>query len=95
MRRPVLAHRIGEQGPLSTSVAVEPGHYPVYRKFDAFCWVMEGRINERMEKLGDGLFGAGIRADMHKRAWPYVAVAAVFAIAGCLLVGIGWTPEHP
>lgn len=61
----ILALRIypldpnGQQGPLSTSVAVEPGHYPVYRKFDAFCWVMDGRINERMEKLGDGLFGIG------------------------------------
>ncbi|MFV8169859.1 hypothetical protein [Mycolicibacterium peregrinum] len=59
-----------------------------YLVFRALCVVM-------FVATFGALFGAGIRADMHKRAWPYVAVAAVFAIAGCLLVGIGWTPEHP
>jgi hypothetical protein len=42
--------------PLATSVAVEPGVYPVYRKADAYCWVMTGRLNERQEKIADGLF---------------------------------------
>ena len=42
--------------PLTTTVAVEPGFYPVYRKYDAVCWVMTGRINERQAKIGDGLY---------------------------------------
>lgn len=42
--------------PLRTEVAVEPGVYPVYRKYDAYRWVLRGRINERMAKIGDGLF---------------------------------------
>jgi hypothetical protein len=41
---------------LRTTVFVEPGVYPVYRKADAYRWVMSGRINERQEKIGDGLF---------------------------------------
>lgn len=41
---------------LSTFVFVEPGVYPVYRKFDAYLWLMRGRINERHAKIGDGLF---------------------------------------
>ena len=41
------------------------------------------------------LVGAGIAADKHRRAWPYVILAAVFAIAGCLLLGLGWSPVHP
>ena len=41
------------------------------------------------------LFGAGIAADCHNRAWPFVVLAAVLAITGCLLIGLGWTPEHP
>lgn len=47
---------MGEPSPLRTYVAVEPGHYQVYRKFDAFRWMMEGRINERAAKIGDGLY---------------------------------------
>lgn len=43
-------------GPLRTTVAVEPGVYPVYRKYDAYCWLMTGRVNERNAKIGDGLF---------------------------------------
>lgn len=39
-----------------TEVVVEPGTFPVYRKYDAFRWIMRGRINERNEKIGDGLF---------------------------------------
>lgn len=43
--------------PLRTTVAVEAGtKHPVYRKADAYCWVMTGRLNERQEKIGDGLF---------------------------------------
>lgn len=42
---------------LRTEVAVEPGSvFPLYRKYDAFMWLMQGRINERTEKIGDGLF---------------------------------------
>lgn len=41
---------------LRTEVAVEPGAYPVYRRFDAYRWIMQGRINERQAKIGDGLF---------------------------------------
>lgn len=47
---------MGEPTPLRTYVAVEPGIYPVLRKFDAYRWMMTGRINERNEKIGDGLF---------------------------------------
>lgn len=43
-------------GPLATTVGVQPGVYPVYRKFDAIRWVMDGRINERNAKIGDGLY---------------------------------------
>ena len=41
---------------LRTTVFVEPGVYPVYRKADAYRWLMTGRINERNEKISDGLF---------------------------------------
>lgn len=45
------------QDMLRTEVAVEPGSvFPLYRKYDAFMWLMQGRINERTEKIGDGLF---------------------------------------
>ena len=43
-------------GALSTEVGVMPGTYPVFRKCDAYRWIMRGRINERNEKIGDGLF---------------------------------------
>ncbi len=40
-----------------TTVVVQPGIFPVYRKFDTYYWMMSGRINGRgFEKLGDGLF---------------------------------------
>lgn len=43
--------------PLATTVVVEPGTYPVYRDFDAYYWMMTGRINARgSTKIGDGLF---------------------------------------
>lgn len=42
--------------PLRTEAWVDPGVYPVYRKADAFRWMLTGRINERPEKIGDGLF---------------------------------------
>lgn len=41
---------------LATTVVVPPGVYPVYRKFDAYRWVMRGHINERHAKIGDGLY---------------------------------------
>lgn len=41
---------------LRTTVYVEPGVYPVYRKCDAYRWMMSGKVNERNEKIGDGLF---------------------------------------
>jgi hypothetical protein len=47
---------MGEPTPLRTYVAVEPGSYPVLRKADAYRWMMTGQINERNEKIGDGLF---------------------------------------
>lgn len=40
---------------MRSTVAVNPGVYPVYRKADA-CWVMTGDLNERPEKISDGLF---------------------------------------
>lgn len=46
-------------GTTRTEVGVEPGTYPVYRKFDAIRWMMTGRINERHAKLGDGLYQMG------------------------------------
>jgi hypothetical protein len=39
-----------------TDIFVSPGTYPLYRKGDAYCWLMTGRVNERIEKVGDGLF---------------------------------------
>jgi hypothetical protein len=46
--------------PLATSVVVGPGTYPLYRDFDAYYWVMTGRINARgSTKIGDGLFMLG------------------------------------
>lgn len=41
---------------ICVEVVVEPGYYPVYRKCDAFIWIMRGQLNERNEKIGDGLF---------------------------------------
>ena len=43
-------------GPLRTEAVVEPGVFPVYRKFDAYLWILTGQLNERHEKIGDGLF---------------------------------------
>lgn len=45
-----------QHDPLGTTVCVEPGVYPLYRRFDAYCWIMTGQINERQAKLGDGLY---------------------------------------
>lgn len=45
--------------PLRTSVAVEPGTYPVYRKYEAYCWIMQGRLDERSAKIGDGTYLMG------------------------------------
>jgi len=43
--------------PLSTSVVVDPGVYPLYRCMDARYWMMTGRLNGRGPvKMGDGLF---------------------------------------
>jgi hypothetical protein len=43
--------------PLSTSVFVPPGVYPVYRVTEAYYWIMTGRVNAmNPEKIGDGLF---------------------------------------
>ncbi|MDV8022317.1 hypothetical protein [Rhodococcus sp. IEGM 1330] len=53
MRVYPLDHRSDGCG---TNVCVQPGSYPVYRKHDRYCYVMDGRINERFEPLGDGLF---------------------------------------
>lgn len=39
-----------------TTVWVPAGAYPVLRKADAIRWMMTGRLNERLSKLGDGLF---------------------------------------
>lgn len=41
---------------LRTTVAVEPGVYPVWRKGDVYRWMFTGRINDRNEKISDGLF---------------------------------------
>ena len=39
------------------TVYVQAGSYPVYRDFDAYFWVMTGRINARgFFKIGDGMF---------------------------------------
>ncbi|WP_157931636.1 hypothetical protein [Mycobacteroides abscessus] len=46
-------------GPIATSVAVEPGTYPVYRKYEAYCWIMQGRLNEQSAKIGDGTYIMG------------------------------------
>jgi hypothetical protein len=43
--------------PLSTSVVVESGTYPVYRQVDAYYWIMTGHVNARgATKIGDGMF---------------------------------------
>ena len=42
--------------PLRTEVWVDPGVFPVYRKADAIRWMLSGRISERNEKIGDGLY---------------------------------------
>ena len=57
----ILRLRIYDLDPVSdsvlrTQVAVEPGVYPVYRRYDAYRWVMRGCINERNAKIGDGLY---------------------------------------
>ena len=44
------------RGDDDTTVCVQPGSYPVYRKLDQFCFVMDGKVNERIESLGDGLY---------------------------------------
>lgn len=41
------------------------------------------------------LFGAGIAADDRRPAWPWIAAFFGFAVCGCVLIGFGWTPEHP
>jgi hypothetical protein len=53
---PIDPYASADLMPNRTEVAVEPGIYPVYRKYDAYRWVMRGRINERTAKIGDGLF---------------------------------------
>jgi hypothetical protein len=46
-----------DDNPLSTTVVVDPGVYPLFRYFDATYWMMTGRINGRgIDKIGDGLF---------------------------------------
>ncbi len=44
------------EGPLATSVYVEAGTWPLYQRHGVTRWLMTGRINERHEKIGDGLF---------------------------------------
>jgi drug/metabolite transporter (DMT)-like permease len=41
------------------------------------------------------LFGAGIAADNHRPVPPWIVAFFGFAIGGCILIGFGWTPEHP
>ena len=41
---------------LRTEALVEAGSYPIYRKADAITWLMTDYLNERREKIGDGLF---------------------------------------
>lgn len=41
------------------------------------------------------LLGAGAALDDHRPARGWTVAAFAFAIAGCLLIGLGWTPEHP
>lgn len=43
------------------------------------------------------LLGAIFAADEHnsRRARFWALAGFAFAIVGCLLVGFGWTPEHP
>lgn len=44
--------------PNASTVVVEPGEYPVYRRGDTTYWMLTGRLNTRgFERLGDGLFG--------------------------------------
>jgi hypothetical protein len=45
-----------DKDPLRTWVGVDPGVYPLYRKADAYQWILTGRIDEQSEKIGDGLF---------------------------------------
>lgn len=45
--------------PLSTSVVVEPGTYPLYRAGGARYWVMTGRRNGRHMRIGDGAWVIG------------------------------------
>lgn len=41
----------------ATTVVVEPGEYPVYRRGDTTYWMLTGHLNTRgFERLGDGLF---------------------------------------
>lgn len=41
----------------ATTVVVEPGEYPVYRRGDTTYWMLAGHLNKRgFERLGDGLF---------------------------------------
>ncbi|AEL97836.1 hypothetical protein SEA_SPECKS_197 [Mycobacterium phage Specks] len=43
------------------------------------------------------LIVAGIYAGdgVPRRAWPFLGVSVLLGLVGCLLVGVGWGPEHP
>lgn len=42
----------------ATSVMVYPGTFPVYRlSGGAHLWMMTGQLNNRLERMGDGMFG--------------------------------------
>lgn len=75
---------------LSTSVWVEPGIYPLYRKYDVHCWVMTGVLNERIEKVSTGLFGlhagdnpVGLEVRFPSRAYGSEQLAELLAEPLC------------
>ena len=44
--------------PGAQTVVVEPGHYGLYRDGDTTYWVMRGKLNMRIWRIGDGTFMA-------------------------------------
>lgn len=53
----ILRTRVYPRATDHAEIVVEPGIFPLYETIDGIkYWVMKGRLNERFERLGDGIF---------------------------------------
>lgn len=64
-----------------------------YLVFRALC--VCAFVASLVSLIGAGMCAESNRYSTRRRTGCYLALAAVFAVTGCLLVGIGWTPVHP